>query len=168
MLRKEKWSRASSGTTPHYVTNKTSSAVFSAPAIPILKSSKGRTFPPPYIVFRMFRPISSPQRRIKTSPQKICQQQKIKTKDHLKLHLTVYIKNSYACIYHFNSKNRQIAHFNSALPFINTDYAQPAYFYIFSARKVLEDRGICLMFTKNNIAANKMNNKNSENAISCI
>jgi len=46
--------------------------------------------------------------------------------------------------------------------FINTDYAQPAYFYIFNARKVLESREICPMFTKNNIAANKINNKNSE------
>ncbi len=124
--------------------------------------NKGRTLPPPYIVFRMFRPISSPQRRIKTLPQKICQQQKIKTKGHLQLHLTVYIRNSYVCICHFNSRNRQIAHFNTALLFINTDYTQPAYFYIFSARKVLDDKGICPMFTKNNMTANKINNKNGK------
>ena len=116
----------------------------------------------------MFRPISSPQRRIKIFPQKICQQQKIKTKDHLHLHLTVYIRNSYVCICRFISKNSRIAHFNSALLFINADCTQPAHFYIFSTRKVLEDRGICLMFTKNNITANKINNKNSKNAISCI
>jgi hypothetical protein len=138
--------------------------VFS-PAIPILKSSnKGRTLPPPYIVFRNRRLKGA----IKIPLQKICQQQKIKTKDPLQPHLTVCSKNSYVCICRFNSRNRQIAHFNSTLPFINTDYAQPAYFYIFNARKVLEDRGICLMFTKNNIAANKMNNKNHKNAISCI
>jgi len=136
--------------------------VFS-PAIPILKSSnKGRTLPPPYIVFRTFRPISSPQRRIKAFPQKICQQQKIKTKDPLQPHLTVCSKNSYVCICRFNSRNSRIAHFNSALLFINADYTQPAYFYIFNARKVLDDRGICPMFTKNNIAASKMNTKNSE------
>jgi len=55
-----------------------------------------------------------------------------------------------------------MSHFNNALSFINTDCTQPAYFYTFSARKVLDDKSICLMFTKNNMAVNKMNNKNSE------
>ncbi len=82
----------------------------------------------------------------------------MKTKHALKFHLTVCIKNTYVYIYRFSFKNRQMSHFNNALSFINADYTQLTYFYIFSARKVLDDRRICLMFTKNNMTVNKMNN----------
>ena len=58
----------------------------------------------------------------------------------------------------FQLQKQQMSHFNNALSFINTDHTQPTYFYIFSARKTLDDRGICLMFTKNNMAVDKMNN----------
>jgi len=55
-------------------------------------------------------------------------------------------------------ENKQMSHFNNALHFINTDHTQPTYFYIFAVRKVLDNRKIWLMFTKNNGTVNKMNN----------
>jgi hypothetical protein len=83
---------------------------------------------------------------------------KNKNKKHIHFHLTLRIKNTYVYICCLDFENRQISHFNNALYFINTDYAQPTYFYIFGVRKVLDDRKIWLMFTKNNGAVNKMNN----------
>jgi len=82
---------------------------------------------------------------------------KNKNKRHLHFHLTFRIKNTYVFICRFRFNNRQMSHFNNALSFINVNCTQPTYFYIFSARKVLDDRRICLMFTKNNISVTKMN-----------
>jgi len=54
-----------------------------------------------------------------------------------------------------------MSNFDGALFFINTNYTQTIYFYIYGIRKTLDDIGICLMFTKNNIFVTKMNSKGS-------
>lgn len=58
----------------------------------------------------------------------------------------------------FELDNEQISYFNNALSFINTNYTQPTYFYISFVRKLLNDKRICLMLTKNNMAVHKNNN----------
>jgi hypothetical protein len=42
-----------------------------------------------------------------------------------------------------------------ALTFVNADYAQLFYLYILLARKTTQDRGIRLVFTKNNAMVSK-------------
>lgn len=54
-------------------------------------------------------------------------------------------------------ENKQMSYFNNALSFINTNYTQPTYFYIFFVRKLLNDKRICLTLIKNNIAVHKKN-----------
>lgn len=52
----------------------------------------------------------------------------------------------------FGLENKQMSYFNNASTFINTNYTQPTYFYIFFVRKLLNDKRICLTLIKNNIA----------------
>lgn len=49
--------------------------------------------------------------------------------------------------------------FGGVLFFLNAELTQLIHFYIYWLRKTLNDKKICLMFTKNNITVGKMDSE---------
>jgi hypothetical protein len=54
-----------------------------------------------------------------------------------------------------------VTSFDGVLFFLNAEFTQLIHLYIYGLRKTLDDKKICLMFTKNNITVSETNGESS-------